>query len=267
MVNKRFSLFEAYSFGFKAVLNHFVFFMGTMCVGAVASLLFLAFLGVIDYWLFSEHFNSLMSMFSQALHNPTGAVHSAGHTVHDHLRNVLPSALSKHVAPADSVSIDVSGQDVKDILVSLLPAALVFKFFVDTIAVGWTKMALDLQANKQVSMDYIYKYYYYVPRVFVVGLVVGLVTLVGFVFFILPGVYIYQRLRFARYFVIDKNQSIVDSLQSSWNITDGVVLHLVGYSMVESLVQGLGNTIVFVSMFIAPLGYQVEANVYRQMVK
>ncbi len=267
MINKRFSLHEAYSFGFKTVVNHFGFFLLTMFVGSLAALVFLVFLGILDYWMFKEHFQTLLKTFFHSMSEATGTVHQAGLTVYDHVRGVLPASLAKHFSPKDVVSVDITGQDVKTILQVLLPVAFIFKLFSDMIAIGWTKMALDLQSNKAVGVSYLYEFYYFVPRVFAVNLIVALAMMIGLPFFLIPGIFLYQRLRFARFFVIDKNQSIMQALESSWKMTEGSVLHLFGYSILASLLASLGNMFFLVTCFLFPLAYQVEANVYRQMVK
>lgn len=265
MINKRFSLHDAYAFGVKTVVNHFGFFLSAMAVGALASLVFLSFLGVLDYWMFQEHFQTLMKTFFNAMSEATGAVHQAGSTVHDHVRAVLPAALSKHISPRDAVSIDVSGQDIKSLLQLLLPVALIFKLFLDMIVVGWTKIALDLQSNKPVTMHYLYEFYYFVPRVFVVNFIVAVLTMLGLILLLVPGIFVYQRLRFAKYFIIDKNQSIMKSLELSWHMTEGSVIHLIGYSVFAALLASIGNMIFLTTFFLVPLAYQVEASVYRQM--
>lgn len=271
MINKRFSLHEAYSFGIKSVVNHFGFFLAAMSVGSLAALVFLSVLGILDYWMFKDHFQTLIKTFSHAMSEATGAIHQTGLTLHDYVRTVAPVSVAKHLAPRDVVSIDTAGQDFKSLLQLLLPVGLLFKLFLDVISVGWTKMALDLQANQAVGYDYLYKFYYFVPRVFVVNFLVFFLTMiaamVGVILLCIPGLVLYQRLRFAKYFVIDKNYSITQSLGSSWKMTEGSVIHLIGYSIFAALVASFGNMFFLTVLFVMPLSYQVEASVYRQMVK
>lgn len=233
----------------------------------MASLAFLSFLGIIDYVMFREHFESLIKMFSHSIQEATGPLHVADNTIAHHIKEYAPAVLSKHLVPRDVLSIDISREDIENVLKFLAPAVLVFKLFLETIAVGWTKIALDVQANKKVDYDYLYKFYYFVPRVLFVNIVVSILTVVGLIFFIIPGLFVFQRLRFARYFIIDKDQSFMKALESSWAMTDGSVIHLTGYSIFSALLSGLGNIIFFARFFLLPLSYQAEASVYRQMVK
>lgn len=267
MINKRFSLHEAYSFGFKTVFNYFGFFVMTMGVGMLASLVFLSLLGMVDYWMFSENFKTLFATFSNAMNEATGAIHPIGLSMLENVRAHLPAAVSKHVSVRDAIMVNISTQDMMSLLKVFLPVGIAFKLFLDLISIGWTKIALDIQASKAVAYDYLFKFYRLVPRVFVVDLLVAAATLFGLIFLLFPGIFLYQRLRFARYFVIDKDQSIMDSLKSSWDMTDNSVIHLVGYSILAAIVSSIGNSLFLVALIVLPLAFVVDANVYRQMVK
>ena len=267
MLNKRFSLVDAYEFGFKTTLTHFGFFFVTMIFGALLSLLFLSSLGVIDFMMFPGYFETLVKMFSSATHEAFGGLNVGMTTVSDHVRAHAPEVMAKHIAPSEMLSLDVSGQSFDYIFKFLLPAGLVFKLFADMISIGWTKIALDIKDKKNVSYSYIYKFYYLTPRVFIAGIITSAATLFSLIFFIIPGVYVYQRLRFARYYIIDKDQSIIQALESSWNVSDGSVIHLTGYSLLTMIIAGLGNMLFLVQFFLMPMAYQVDAHVYRQLQK
>ena len=268
MVNKRFSLHDAYSFGVKTVTNHFGFFTVSMLLGAVAAAAVLSFLGLIDYMAFKDHFESLINLSSEAMRDPMGVVNYAGQTVHEHARINLPVSVAKYITPSDMIfSLDISRQDLMEAFKMLLPVVILFKLFLEVISIGWTKIALDLQVNKTVEYSYLYKFYAFAPRVIVVELISGVVMLVGLALFVFPGIFIFQRLRFAKYFVIDKDQSVMQALESSWRLTEGSVVHLVGYSMFAMLLMALSRLFFPAMFFLVPLSFQVDANVYRQMVK
>ena len=143
--------------------------------------------------------------------------------------------------------------------VSIGAFGILFALFLYVLYVGWIKMALDMQEHKAVGYDYLHKFYYFVPRVFCIVVLRFFATMVGVVLFIVPGIYVYQRLRFAQFFVIDKNQSCAQALASSWDLTKGSVLHLVGYSIISSFIDSI--------IPVLPLTSQVEVNMYRQMTK
>lgn len=267
MVNKRFSLHDAYSMGVKTVTNHFGFFVVSILLGACAATAVLSMLAGLDYMMFKEHFEMIINLLSEAMRNPMGVLKISGISMSESMRAHLPVIVVKYIAPQEILSVDITREDIMTALKMIIPVALLFKLFLEIITIGWTKIALDLQANKHVDYDYLYKFYALLPRVIAVELIKGLAVLVGLALFVVPGIFIFQRLRFAKYFVIDKDQSIMEAIHSSWSLTEGSVIHLVGYSIFAAFLMSLGRIFFPAMFFLLPLGYQAEANVYRQMVK
>ena len=64
--------------------------------------------------------------------------------------------------------------------------------------------------------------------------------LLGFLFFVIPGVYLMTRFIFVQYFVIDKNISFDAAIKRSWKITKGNEINLLAFlfSMVIIFVLG-----------------------------
>lgn len=265
MFNKKISIESAFSSGNRIVINHFTFFLLTAGMGLLACAVFLHVVGVIDFLALRHHVAPLMKMFQNAFASATSVLHYQDFTVKDTLIAYLPAEISDQLLQKDFISFDISGYDWGYILSWILPSALALKLFFNMISVGWMKIALDLNANKPVSARYLYQYYYFVPRVFVVDLLLFAVTLLGFRLFIIPGIFIYQRLRFARYFVVDKNLGIVKAFQASWALTDGSVLQLFGFSLISHFIEFFGYVFVFLNLYTIPLLNQAEVNVYTQL--
>ena len=61
---------------------------------------------------------------------------------------------------------------------------------------------------------------------FLASLITGFVVLAGFLFFIIPGIYLALRLQFFQAFIIEENAGIIESLHKSWEITKGQALPL-----------------------------------------
>jgi len=265
MFTKRFSLETAYYSGGRVVLNHLMFFLFAMGLGILAGGILLAVLGVVDILALHKHIIPLMNMFQNAFFTATGSLHHAGFTMADVLDGYVPAEVTHQALGDGVISFDLSGYDFGYILSWILPTALVYKLFLDMLSVGWTKVALDLNANRQVSYRYLYQYYYLVPRVFLVNLFVGIALILGCMLFILPGVFLYQRLRFSKYFIIDKNLGMVKAVQASWALTEGAVLQLCGFSIISTILDSIGNAILLLRLFVMPLQNQVDANVYIQL--
>lgn len=210
MLNKRFSLYDAYSYGFKIIFNNIPFFFTAMLLNALVLIFMLILLAGINYLYFKMIVVDDLFL----------------------LRNVI--------------------------LLSIFNSLSVVVFF-NFLSVGWTKISLDLLDDKPVKYGYLFKYYYFIPRLLGVVVLAGFAILIGLCLLIIPGVIIYQRLRFAKYFVIDKNESVMQSLKSSWIMTKGSVGNLVGYTVLSIVFEAL--------IPVLPLNSQTEVHLYRQINK
>ncbi|MBI2344542.1 hypothetical protein HYV10_00520 [Candidatus Dependentiae bacterium] len=267
MFTKKFSLETAYYSGGKTVMNYFMFFLFAIIVGSLTGGLFLMVLGLVDFALLKDNFMELVRLFEQATTSVTGPVHHQALSVHGALRSFIPENYLQQLMNMDPASIDIAREEMQHILKWIIPSALIFKLFLDMISIGWVKVALDLNANKQVSLRYLFEYYYLVPRVFTANLIVGILTIAGSLLFLLPGLFIYQRLRFARFFIIDKNLSIVKALQASWSATESSVFHLTGFTIISLILDRFSDFFFIFKAFVIPLQNQTETNVYQQLAK
>lgn len=268
MFSKKFSLEAAYSQAAKIVLAHFMFFVVSMIVGGLAVALAFAFLGYVDlYALRNVDLSRLIQIFHHVVTSPTGVLHYGTTTIYDSVSSTISPHVAQQVVGQSVASFDLASTDVKAVISVLAPTMIALKLFLDMIAIGWVKIALSFNANQTASLKYLFEYYYLVPRVFVVNLIVGVLTIAGTMLFIVPGIFVYQRLRFARFFVIDKNLGIVKALQASWAMTEEAVLELFGFSVLTSLLRMLSVSLAVLWVFVSPLTVQAEVNVYKQMLK
>ena len=64
--------------------------------------------------------------------------------------------------------------------------------------------------------------------------------LLGFLFFVIPGVYLMTRFIFVQYFVIDKNISFDAAIKRSWKITKGNEINLLAFLFAMVIIFVLG---------------------------
>ena len=77
----------------------------------------------------------------------------------------------------------------------------------------------DIINNSQQSViNYYFKSVFYVVPLLLVGLIVGFVLILGFIAFLLPGIYLLGKLIFAQYFLILRGKGILESIELSWEI-------------------------------------------------
>ena len=84
------------------------------------------------------------------------------------------------------------------------------------------------EKSRSVS-NYFYQALYFFPKIIGIGLITGILVLLGFLLFILPGLYISARLMFAPYIGLMENRPILDSVKKAYEITEGKGWKLIGY--------------------------------------
>ena len=94
---------------------------------------------------------------------------------------------------------------------------------------------------------------------FLASLITGFVVLAGFLFFIIPGIYLALRLQFFQAWIIE-------SLHKSWEITKGQVLPLFILALVMIGILILGCILFGIGIFVAvPLIYMMYGYVFRKL--
>ena len=77
----------------------------------------------------------------------------------------------------------------------------------------------DIFNNTSQSLaNYYYKAIYYIIPLIGVGLFMGIVLLLGFMAFILPGIFLLGKFIFAQYFIVLDRKTIVEAIEFSWKI-------------------------------------------------
>ncbi len=73
-----------------------------------------------------------------------------------------------------------------------------------------------------------------------VSLVGSALVFVGFIFLVVPGIYIAMRLAFAQWFVFDKGMGVIDAIKASWKLSEGLVFKLFLFYLATFLVALVG---------------------------
>lgn len=96
----------------------------------------------------------------------------------------------------------------------------------------------------------------------------GLVVCVGFILFIIPGIFLAVKYSMYRYLVIDKGLGPVEALTKSGEITYGAKWKLLGYGIIVGLIN-IGGALLFgVGLFVTiPITMIATAYVYRTLLR
>ncbi|HHZ97709.1 MAG TPA: hypothetical protein EYN67_19690 [Flavobacteriales bacterium] len=102
---------------------------------------------------------------------------------------------------------------------------------------------------------------------FVGSIVMALAVMAGLIFLIIPGLYIAFRLQFFNLVLLDQDEpNFSEALKSSWEMTRGYVLDLLGIAIISAFIVMAGILALFVGIFIAiPVVSLMGVLVYRKL--
>ena len=100
----------------------------------------------------------------------------------------------------------------------------------------------------------------------IANILFSIAVCIGTVLLIIPGIYLYLRLQFFTAFIVEEDCGIIESLQKSWNMTQGqtLPLFLLLLTMIGTAI--VGCILFFVGFFVAiPLIYMMQCSTFRKL--
>ncbi len=183
----------------------------------------------------------------------------------------------------------------------LVPFLMLYLSFMMTISIGYIKTELKFQSGKKATLHDMYQYIYLLPQYLFAKIIIFFICCICFFFpfvisFFVLGfnaltvkqnapitqielvflavlfivmlilvTFLYQRLRFMKYFIIDQEVSAFKAAKLSWNTTQGSIMSLSLFSFVAVLVgvaHPMSGLLIMMSLW---LNQQAEVSLYRQM--
>ncbi|MBF0531760.1 MAG: hypothetical protein HQL23_01545 [Candidatus Omnitrophica bacterium] len=136
------------------------------------------------------------------------------------------------------------------------------------IAAGLTKIYLGFCDFIKLKYATLFQHWRLAWKLFVAGLLCGLVVVFGLLLLIVPGIIFAIRLQFFGYLIVDKDLGIIAALNKSFAITRGSTFNLLLFGAVYCGILMLGILCLFVGLLIAiPTVGIASAHVYRQLMK
>ncbi|MBP9765418.1 hypothetical protein KBD08_03720 [Candidatus Babeliales bacterium] len=289
--NQRFSLFKAYVTGVRTTIEYFAFYLAwygllvLLCAGCFIGIgMYAEILDISELrHNMMDFFTSVQSLLTSDMKDYVKNV-SFDTRIQDWLTRLIPSSwLNQSIA-------DMSFREYYNIVImrkiiglSLMVLAVTCASM--TIAIGFIKTALSLQAGGKVSYKDMYQHYKLVPYYFAAKCITVLLCLLPVVLFLmihstlgssvvlLNGiicgimfVVIYQRFRFAKYFIIERHFNPYSAFEASWHLTHCQVIHLTIFSIMSVAILPLKEFLPIAALF-GMFNKQAEVNIYRQLLE
>lgn len=149
--------------------------------------------------------------------------------------------------------------------------SLVFLVVSLVIQLGAYNFVLKIVDGKKAQLVDLYSYPDMVMKIvrnIVAGIIVAFAVGLGFILFIIPGIYLLVRLMFFTYYIVDKNAGIMESIQMSWNLTKGSVVNLFLLGVIFLFINFLGALVFGIGLAVTlPLTFLATALLYRKYQK
>jgi len=103
-------------------------------------------------------------------------------------------------------------------------------------------------------------------RYFIAGVLVGIVTVVGFLLLIVPGIIFMLMLLFTLYFVVDKGLGPIEAMKASKQAVSGHKWKLLGFVLLLGLLNIAGTLALLVGLLVTiPVSMLATAHAYRTL--
>ena len=136
------------------------------------------------------------------------------------------------------------------------------------INIGWLRISLNIVDKKKTDFMMLFDGWDAFWRFFGASLLYGLIVMVGYVFFIIPGVILGLKYMWMPWLVVDKKMGVLDAMQKSDDMTMGLKWDLLGFYIITQIISMLGFLAFFVGTFVTyPAVLLSTAKLYRSHSK
>ena len=131
---------------------------------------------------------------------------------------------------------------------------------------GFIRCCLHAIDKKEVSFEAFKNLGSYILSYFLASILFGLVIAIGCILLILPGLWLYTRLQFYPYFILEEKEGPFGALQKSWNLTKDEDSYVIILLLAWIGIALLGLICLLVGIFVALLVmYLSQAYAYRTL--
>ncbi|MBD3248233.1 DUF975 family protein [Candidatus Falkowbacteria bacterium] len=174
--------------------------------------------------------------------------------------------LALFIIAAFASSSDYLLRFFKDAEVFNLLLRVIFYAVSVLLTLGFIKINLLVINKKKPHINELFSCYDRILQQIIADVISLVIILIGFVFLIIPGIYLAVRLQFTSFFIVDKNMKAIDALKASFKITKGRALRLFFFDLLLGLINVLGFFTFAVGLFFSiPTTSAAMTLVYREL--
>jgi len=134
------------------------------------------------------------------------------------------------------------------------------------VSLGLIKIAIKFCDKKKPLLSDLYTEYPKTLKYLLASIIVGIITFIGFILLIVPGIIFAIKLQFVPYLIADKNLGPFEAIKTSWRITKGVKWNLFLFALLAILVNIGGALLLLVGLLVTiPTTSIATAYIYRKL--
>jgi uncharacterized membrane protein len=148
------------------------------------------------------------------------------------------------------------------------------KFIIDVIGtlvqlvldMGVIVITLKFVAGERPEFADLFSRAGYVLHYLGASIIVVVMVSLGLVFLIVPGIYLWIRVGFFGFYIVDEGVGPLDALQKSWDLTRGAVMELFVFWLLVAVVNLVGALFLMVGLFASlPVTSLMTAYMFRRL--
>lgn len=142
-------------------------------------------------------------------------------------------------------------------------SAFLYLIIYQVSELGLITIALEFRDGAAHNIEDLFKNYRLFPNFLIGTIIYGLMVAIGFVLFIIPGIYISLKYLFYGYLIVDRGLGPIEALKECGRMTDGAIKDILVYLL--TLWCGIAVIMMILGIFIIiPLGF-ISAAISKEL--
>ena len=163
----------------------------------------------------------------------------------------------------DNIVICIANTLIAFIAIVLFAITILGILAVPAIAGGYIHSFLRMSNGEKVEIGDFFKYgFNKFGRLLIAGIIYPIGVMLGFICFIIPGIYLMIRWFFIVPLIMDKDLGVAEAFDYSGRMSDGILWDIFSIFILNAIIKGVGGLIVIGSIFTSPLTYIVICRYY-----
>lgn len=145
-------------------------------------------------------------------------------------------------SPSMFSSFDLDGGSLPPYFFPLFIGSSLYSLFIlYPISYGYHYATLKVARDEQVEVADLFEAFKNYGNAILSTIMVAVLTIVGFLFLIVPGIIVACKLAFVPLLVVDQRMSATEAISTSWNMTDGhtFTIFALGFTSIFIFIGGL----------------------------